>query len=535
MTGTPWNSSNEPPDWVTEPIAEPVQNAATGGQSDGTRVYRSQSNQTKSSGTAGTAVGQAFTLTGGLSEATVMWLEARGLDAELCDRLGLATAIGRDGGEWLAIPFAGDSGIVNRKYRSITDKKFTQDKGGKQCFWNLKSLFDRSLAGQPIIICEGELDAIVAIQSGFGRVVSVPGGAPNEPTKSEGKYAFLADVLDRLRDEKKFILAVDGDGPGQALLHDLALRIGRGRCCYVTYPKGCKDLNDVLLGWDAGAVNECINRARWCHVPGLSLLQDLPPLPEPRAYDCGIYGFDRHYLIRKGDFSVTTGIPNSGKTTVWNDITCRMAQRHGWRTCFASFEQPPQTQHARNLRGWFHKKAPGYLKPDEIAKADEWINQHFSFVTPPEDEPSNLDWLLECLASAVIRYGADLCVVDPWNELEHDVPRDMTLTQYTNNAIRTLKRFARKYDVHLVVCAHPTKMQKDKDGNVYRPTLYDISDSAAWYNKADVGMIIHPRKTDGGRWVTEAHVQKTKYHDQIGKPGLIQLVFNPNDYRYYAA
>jgi hypothetical protein len=37
---------------------------------------------------------------------------------------------------------------------------------------------DRSLASEPLIITEGELDAIIAVQCGFPRTVSIPDGAP---------------------------------------------------------------------------------------------------------------------------------------------------------------------------------------------------------------------------------------------------------------------------------------------------------------------------------------------------------------------
>ena len=45
---------------------------------------------------------------------------------------------------------------------------------------------------------------------------------------------------------REIILATDGDGPGQILRDELALRLGRSRCKYLSYPSGTKDINDVL-------------------------------------------------------------------------------------------------------------------------------------------------------------------------------------------------------------------------------------------------------------------------------------------------
>ena len=75
--------------------------------------------------------------------------------------------------------------------------------------------------------------------------------------------------------------------------------------------------------------------------------------------------------------------------------------------------------------------------------------------------------------------------------------------------------------MHVIVVAHPRKINKDAKGNVELPTLYDIEQSAMWYNKADLGVIIHRR--DG---VTLARVAKSRYEDIIGKRGDTHFIFD---------
>ena len=87
-----------------------------------------------------------------LSQAAAAWLEARGLDPVLCERAGLTSGIGRDGAEWLAIPFERDGRRVNRKFRKLTDKAWRQDKGGEQVFWRADCLTDKGLSEQPLLI-----------------------------------------------------------------------------------------------------------------------------------------------------------------------------------------------------------------------------------------------------------------------------------------------------------------------------------------------------------------------------------------------
>jgi twinkle protein len=67
----------------------------------------------------------------------------------------------------------------------------------------------------------------------------------------------------------------------------------------------------------------------------------------------------------------------------------------------------------------------------------------------------------------------------------------------------------------MIVVAHPAKMRREPDGKYPIPSLYDISDSSHWYNKADVGIIVHRK----GEEETLIRVAKSRYHDQIGKPG----------------
>ena len=82
-----------------------------------------------------------------------------------------------------------------------------------------------------------------------------------------------------------------------------------------------------------------LNRALWMEIDGLYRMSELPPLPETPPHDSGFPGLAPHFRLRPGDVTVVTGIPGHGKTTVVNDIACRMVERHKWRVAFASFEQ----------------------------------------------------------------------------------------------------------------------------------------------------------------------------------------------------
>lgn len=442
-------------------------------------------------------------------------LEARGLDVETLERLNVSSS-DRHGDDTIAIPYYRGEQQVGTKFRTIAgDKQFSQETGSEQIFYNWNCLVDPTLAAEPLIITEGEVDCWSALQAGYSRVVSVPAGAPSTEVgdRASAKYAFV-ETMPALPEDTTIILATDGDEPGAALRADLALRFGARRCKWVKYPKGCKDLNDALQRYGTRGVVESITRAQWI-IGNVYRMSDIPPVPEAHPHNSGFPGLDAHYRLRLGDLCVVTGVPSSGKSTVIADLCCRMVAKHRWPVCFASFEQEPTRDHRRMLRTWYGGGMVVGLDDETIAKADRWIDEWFCFLVPDDDNAATLTWVMERMAAAATRFGCRLFVVDPWNELEHDRPDGMTLTEYVSMALREFHRFARKYEAHVIVAAHPQKMRRDQDGRYPVPSLYDISDSAAWTNKADVGIVVHRQKGED----TLIRVAKSRYHDQIGKPG----------------
>lgn len=468
-----------------------------------------------------------------LTERHLNILEGRGLDAELLARHGVES-FGRLGADWISIPFVKQGRVINHKYRTIHGpKEFRQDKGAEKVFWNLDVIADQTLANYPLIITEGEFDAMIALQCGKPRVVSVPDGAPaagiTDPASR--KYDFLVNAP-ALNEVREIILCTDGDAPGVNLMNDLAIRLGKSRCKFVQYPDRCKDLNEVFKVHGAAGVQRVIDGAKWVNVGGLYSMNELPPLTPRPVYRLGYGELDNHYRIRPQDFTVITGIPSHGKSSFITDLACRMAKDHGWPVCFASFEQEPQTDHKRALRTWFNGKREKYQTREELARADSWINDMFMFIAPSDDDYATLDWVMDRASVAVIRRNARLIVIDPWNELDHTRPTDQTLTEYTGFAIKEFKRFARKHQVHVMVAAHPAKMLPDKDGTIRMPSLYDISDSAHWANKADAGLVIWRGTDKMGNQISKVKIAKVRYQEEIGIPGEVEVRFNADTARY---
>jgi twinkle protein len=420
------------------------------------------------------------------------WLEARAIPSTLAEKLGLST-VTRDGAKWLAIPYLQDGAIVNRKYRRTGEKQHSMDKGGRLCFWNGDCI---NGVGE-LIITEGEFDALATMAVGFERVVSIPNGANAEVSGdplTAAKYAYMWEYEAALKKIERFVLATDGDKPGRALARDLAAILGPERCRFIEYPEGCKDPNDILVKLGERALVQAIVEAKPYPVRGLYTMDDFPDATPIDAISTGLPFLDEHMALVLGTFTVFSGYSNMGKSTVLNGIIASCIDRD-IPVCVASFETMPKPilrdGIARAMIGCSFDAFPRHpSRQDAYAQ----IDKRLTIISNAYDDDTDID--LECYLdlarAAVIRHGAKLIVLDPWNELEHKRGGHETETDYIGRAIRSLKRFAKRYNVALWVVAHPTKPQ----GKTGPPGLYDIAGSANWANKADYGLIYHrPDKT----------------------------------------
>lgn len=476
------------------------------------------------------------------SEATDYIIQ-RGLDVEVALKMGVY-GLSQRGTDVIALPYYKDGEIVNHKYKNYRGvdglPPWSQDKGGEKVVWNREVLLDESINHLPVIITEGEWDCIAAVQCGFVRSISVPDGAPSKNIEPERdgvshKYSYVRDIIGLLENCTEIILCTDGDTNGQVLREDLAVRLGKTRCKFVSYPKGCKDLNDALKTYGEKGVTETIARAKWFPVDGVYSFDELPDIDERPVYNLGMGSLDYHFKLRRGDFTVVTGVPSSGKSTFLNHMMCNLVKNHDMRVCFASFEQAPQTDHLRALRKWWfweYKKRISpthakYMEEKDATEFSHWLDRHFRVIYPSWEDSVDIDWLLEKMSVAVVQQDCDVIIIDPFNEMEHNTEGE-SMTIYIGWFIKNLKRFAAKHNVHVVVVAHPRKINKDKDGNVEIPTLYDIEQSAMWYNKADLGMIVHRNNS-----ITAARIAKSRYEDIIGKRGQVLYTYDEDTAHFH--
>lgn len=423
---------------------------------------------------------------------------------------------------------------TNIKFRSA-DKLFAMAAGCERILYGLDDI------GESLVWVEGEIDKLSVEVAGYVSCVSVPDGAPAiEARNYENKFDFL-DARE-LGAAKLHIIAVDNDGPGQKLATELIRRLGAERCRVVDWPEGCKDANDTLVKHGASMVAACIDGARDLPIIGAhDLMQFHDQVAQiysqgvPRGVSTGWHALDTLFRVRPGDVTVVTGAPNSGKSEWLDALVINLAQAFGWRIGLYSPEQGSPAEHIAKLAEKFIGK-PFNIGPTprmtraELDTAEAWLNEHFTWVEP---ETPTLDALLAVADQLILRKGALGLVLDPWNEIEHARPRDVSETEYIGICLRQIRRFARAHQVHVWIVAHPTKLMKDPKTMQYPvATAYDISGSANWNNKADAVISVwRDRDPEKRTTAVEIHVQKirSKY---VGSLGMATLNWDRATGRY---
>lgn len=224
---------------------------------------------------------------------------------------------------------------------------------------------------------------------------------------------------------------------------------------------------------------------------------------------CGWNSLHPHYTVKKGQFTIVSGIASHGKSMWLDNVMVNLARSINWKFLVCSPENQPINRHIESLIEIYSGKKfqPGSdksrfsISTQEMAEGFKFVNEHFQFINPDETD-FHIEYIL-ALAQEIKdgEFDFDGLVVDPYNEMEQKRPPGFTETQYVSDILSKFRRFARVNNVHNWMVAHPTKLREVgalpteadvKKHKVYAmPSLYDISGGANWRNKADMGIIVY--------------------------------------------
>ena len=361
----------------------------------------------------------------------------------------------------------------------------------------------------PLVITEGQIDAMSLYEAGITNVVSVPSGCDD--------LSWIEHCWDWLERFKTIILFGDSDEPGRKMVAALTKRLDESRCRVVEeYPDNghggiCKDANEILFRFGDFELIDMVENAREIPVKGLLDLSTIPPYDPttvPRIktmipdLDAAIGG------LVEGGVTVLTGKAGDGKSTLTGLLLLNGIEQ-GYNVCAYSGELPKE-----KFQEWINLQCAGSdyigLKYDPIRDEqipyiaypvqrrlmDYYAGRFFLFDNNEIFEHNQADSILDVFTMAVRRYGCKLFLVDNLMTSLSDSEEE---TKAQGRFVNALKKFATRYGVHVLIVAHPRKtkageqLRKDDVGG--NSAIVNLSDSAIVVERPNLRII---KNREGG-------------------------------------
>lgn len=479
-----------------------------------------------------------------LSAQMVKWFEGRGISQNTLKFMQVS-----EGMEWMPqtrkeentiqFNYFKDNELVNVKFRDAR-KNFKLSKNCELTFYNI----DAIRTTDDVLILEGEIDVLSFIEVGYMNVVSVPNGSTIKGVNLE----YLDNCIHYFDNKKVIYIGLDCDEAGFNVSKELVRRLGAERCRMIDYSvykkikevgketESCKDGNEVLINHGKPLLLELIKDAKEVPIEGISSVMDWKEQFDEyvtngmkKGFTCNIQSFDNVFSTYLKQFIVVSGSPSSGKSDFVDMMCLGYNRTYEWKVAFASPENKPNVIHAGKLISkiaghWVDNGI--YTKQVWYQQACEYVHDYFKFIDL--DGSYDLVSVLEKAKEMIIRFGIKVLVIDPYNKVRLKGSLNKNVNEYTNDYLCLVDEFARKYDILILLVAHPTKPIVEK-GVKRKPDFYAIKGGGEFYDMSPHGIWIarnYENKT------TEVTVLKCKFNHLGINGATVNLRWNFRSGRY---
>jgi len=256
------------------------------------------------------------------------------------------------------------------------------------------------------------------------------------------------------------------------------------------------------------------------------------------------------YSVAPAQWTLVTGVPGSGKSEFLDALIIELLKTYPKaRAALYSPENMPYELHVAKLCAkWMGKpfgagptarvtrnELESFMRNEggqrihflDVGKRAETIFEMLALtaeqpeVGMPMDEFDPYWWTKE--GKAPFACGTEkpfFLVIDPWNFIEKRT--NLSEADYLSAALSTVDKFVHFTNCHVFIVAHPTKLDRAKDGTTPIPRAYDVSGGAHWFNKADNIITVHRQNKEDFNSPVEIHVQKVRF-SHCGKVGKCEL------------
>lgn len=388
--------------------------------------------------------------------------------------------------------------LLNAKYRPSRTIKpgdikcwFQKDSDTTPILFNM----NRTDPTKPLVITEGEIDTLSIIEAGYLNVVSVPTGAQS--------HSWINECWEWLEQFNKIIIWSDNDEPGIKMKNECVRRLGTWRTFYVEikdtdkWPNGkiCKDANEVLYFYGKDRVLEYIHNPIETPIEGVIDLADAEDfdIEQAEGLYTGIQELDDQiYKLVFGTVVLVTGKSGSGKSTLATQIGIAEALNQGYNCFVYSGELP-----APILKSWVETNLIGrenitmknnlarILDKDAREKVRNWYRGRV--VLYDDSLGVNPTSLFEKMEEAVRKLGCRVITIDNLMCIDLMCNENERL-EAEKNFVKDLVLFAKKFNVLILLLAHPRKQAPSETGGL---NLQSVSGSSAIGNLCHMALAVH--------------------------------------------
>lgn len=335
----------------------------------------------------------------------------------------------------------------------------------------------------PLLITEGQIDTLSAIEAGYFNTVSVPGGTAN--------MKWIENCYDWLETFNQIIIWSDSDDAGIKMRKEVVARLGQWRCKFVEIPeeykegkKDVKDANAVLYYYGKQPVLDLINNAQEFPISGVADLSSIDDFNIELApgVTTGIESLDNIiYKFLFGNVVIVTGRRGEGKSSLVNQLFVCEALNQGYDSFIFSGELS-----ASILKSWINLTlaAPEKIKMknkfvhiiDSEAKKqmEEWYEKHIWIYDDPKSNKA--DDILNKGIALTRKYGVKIWVLDNLTVMDIDA-NDSNVYEKQKDFMTKLIGLANLYNVLIILVVHPKKLQSGMEA-----TTDDVGGSGAITN-----------------------------------------------------
>ena len=169
-------------------------------------------------------------------------------------------------------------------------------------------------------------------------------------------------------------------------------------------------------------------------------------------------------------------------------------QKYGISWGVFSPENYPVKVYFRKLAEKYEGENFDNMSEQTVKQSISELSGYINLIVDNEEDEVTIEYLFERIRALVFRAGIKGVILDPWNEVTHDIgPRE---DLYIAKVLRKIKKFIRKYDLSFWLVVHPRNPTRNSDGTYNKVTAYDISGGSMFNNKADNIFSIWRDKSD---------------------------------------